>query len=346
MGVAEAGAPSAFDVLKGGERPAIVALAEEARIRLAAALADLGDGQGALLAAMPLAWATSALERAARKPGLDGVSEGLRTIAARVRTDGRAWSETYARLLTYETLATLPTRTVPLNVPRIAWPDIETGLAAVLRDTAAGVFSDWDEEFFEKDIAVARVAVIGEVGRAGGIERWTPRYAAKSSPLGLKLKLAAYLRGDYFRKGNYWRRHQWRGYREVLRQPFNVAAEKVAATVLVNKQVDGMLGIGWVFDPALREVNPHFKDMPNGFAAMGGRGFYKPTDPLSFERAITTSQARRELYEAGKYRPIDYGLFVARRDVLRWVRGRNLDGRGAGASAAAAPTEQEQPAAT
>ena len=346
MGVAEAGAPSAFDVLKGGERPAIVALADEARARLAVAIADLGDGQAALLAAMPLAWAVAELDAAARKPDLRGVSDGLGVIAGRLRAEGRVWSETYARLLTYETLATLPRREAVLNVPRIAWPDIEKGLAAVLRDTAAGIFTDWDEEFFEKDMAVARLAVIGAEGRIVRIERWSPAYLSKASPLPLKLRLAAYLRRDYFRKGNYSRRHQWRGYREVLRQPFAVAMEKDAATVAVNPQIDGVLGFGWMCDPALRDVSPHLMEVPDGFAEMGGKGFYQPADALSVERAITSSRARKELYEAGKYTPINYGLFVARRDVLRWIRGRDLDERGAGASAAAAPTEQEQPAAT
>ena len=125
--------------------------------------------------------AAATLDRPSRKTGLDSVSEGLQTIAARVRPEGRPWSETYGRLLTFETLATLPTSAVPLNVPRVAWPDIEIGLAAVLRDTAAGIFTDWDEEFFEKDIAVARLAVSAAEGRDVQIERWSPAHRSNEN---------------------------------------------------------------------------------------------------------------------------------------------------------------------
>jgi hypothetical protein len=97
--------------------------------------------------------------------------------------------------------------------------------------------------------------------------------------------------------------------------------ERNAAIVEVNPSIRGVYWPGsWMADPALRTLSPNIAEHSGGKREIGGRAFRMDTDPVAFERAISTSRTRRAAYDAGAYTPTCYGVILHRRDLLRWYR--------------------------
>jgi hypothetical protein len=311
-----------LQVIPPAERPGVVAIAEEARVRCERAVAGLGVEESGWLAEAPLDWAIATLD-AARRPRFDAA---LATIAERVLPHGPGWAAAYGGLLLLATVARVDTAQPVVAIPLAVWPQVESGLRRVVEEGPANIPADWTHDHFSKDLRAARLRVLPSDGRVGGVETLRPWRASRAASPRQRIALVASL-GAAFRPFRLWSRHAWRGYREAVRGSWEAGVERVAAIVAVNSSLDGMLLNGWTVDPALRTISPHLAELADGARAMGGFGFPMPTDETTREYALSRSRTRRELFEAGKYQPTNYAFIVPRQKLLRWAAARQAASR-------------------
>jgi len=309
---------------KPGERAGVAALAAGARRRLQAATEGLGERERELLDQAPLSWATGLLGHQRQGSGLLGVSRALATIAGRVGAHGPDWQTRYAQLVVLALLSGLETRKPVIVIPASVWPHVEAGLQTVLAEAGApGWGSDWTQELFEKDVAVALLQAIPFEGLAGTVERHRPWRLVRWASWKERVALASYLRTAFFRPSSYFNRHQWRGYRGGYRRPWQILMLVNADVLAANPTILGVFGTGWPFDPALSKVSPRLAERAEAFRTVGARPFRMRTNANSVEWALMASSTRRELFEAGEYRPAKYGLIVHRRDLRRWAEAQD-----------------------
>jgi hypothetical protein len=312
--------PTPANVTGPGQRAAVVAVAADARRRLEALTMALGERERGFLSEAPLRWATALLGQERQDSGLLGVNRALATIAGRVSGHGPEWQASYAQLLVLALLSDVETRRPVIAIPVSVWPHVEAGLATVLAEAGApGWGSDWKDEFFQKDFAVALLQAIPFEGLAGTVERHRPWRLVRWASWKERLALLRYLRTDFFRRSSYFNRHQWRGYRGGYRRPWQILMLVNADVLGANPTILGVFGTGWPFDPALSTVSPRLAERAEAFRTVGARSFRMRTNANSVEWALMASSTRRELFEAGEYRPAKYGLIVHRRDLLRWA---------------------------
>lgn len=94
---------------------------------------------------------------------------------------------------------------------------------------------------------------------------------------------------------------------------------RVAGLLVLHPEVHGVVGTAWFFDPQLDEVSPRLAYLRNPLARgaflVAGR-----TSQFDIVSATTNSEARKQLYEQGRYVPVPHTLVWARKALLRWAR--------------------------
>ena len=87
-----------------------------------------------------------------------------------------------------------------------------------------------------------------------------------------------------------------------------------------NPQFGGMFGVGWISDPQVGEISPHLafvrQMMLEGGATIEPVG---STHAETIEHATSTSNARRQSYEAGAWTPSHYFLRWPMENFLPWA---------------------------
>ena len=100
----------------------------------------------------------------------------------------------------------------------------------------------------------------------------------------------------------------------------------VARLMELKKEIKGIYGVGWLFDPKLEEISPRLAYLRKIVVDNGGKLFYiGPTENARID-ALAKSTTRRKLYEEGKYTPTDYMVFWPRRALIKWAK--RLDATG------------------
>lgn len=86
----------------------------------------------------------------------------------------------------------------------------------------------------------------------------------------------------------------------------------------LNPEVKGILGAGWMDDPALGVVSPRHAD---GFVVGRLKGVYRRrdgTNEISTAQALAKSETRRKAYARGEYQPLVYTSITPRRGTLEY----------------------------
>lgn len=100
---------------------------------------------------------------------------------------------------------------------------------------------------------------------------------------------------------------------------------RVAGLLLLHPEVHGVVGTAWFFDPQLDVVSPRLRYLRNPLARgaflVAGR-----TTQFDIDSATTNSDARKQLYEQGRYVPVPHTLVWPRQALLRWARGLESNG--------------------
>jgi len=93
----------------------------------------------------------------------------------------------------------------------------------------------------------------------------------------------------------------------------------VAELMQVQRDVRGLFGIGWFFDPRVAEISPRLAYLRDLVHESGGQIFKVGANDGARESALATSPTRRKLHEEGRYVPTDYMALWDRRSLMRWA---------------------------
>jgi hypothetical protein len=97
---------------------------------------------------------------------------------------------------------------------------------------------------------------------------------------------------------------------------------RVAAMLSVHPSVGGVVGTSWFFDPQLDAISPRLAYLRNPLAhgafLVAGR-----TGAFDIASATANSDARRQLFDQGRYMPVPQTLVWPRAELLRWARTRD-----------------------
>lgn len=98
---------------------------------------------------------------------------------------------------------------------------------------------------------------------------------------------------------------------------------RVASMLAADGGVRGVVGTSWFFDPALMKISPRLdyllKPLAAGAFLVRGR-----TSEFDITSATIASEARKKLYEEGRYQPTPYTLVWPREALLSWASQRNV----------------------
>lgn len=95
---------------------------------------------------------------------------------------------------------------------------------------------------------------------------------------------------------------------------------RIAELLLLRKNVRGLVGTSWFYDPQLIDISPRLsylqlRQIERGAYLMRHRGTKN-----DIEWATKTSTTRRRLYQEGKYTPIAHSLIWGRNELLSWAK--------------------------
>lgn len=97
---------------------------------------------------------------------------------------------------------------------------------------------------------------------------------------------------------------------------------RIAELLALNPQYAGLVGQSWFYDPAVAEISPRLAYLQAEPLAHGAVRVRLGAGPLDVERATATSETRRRLYEAGRYRPRCWAIFWPRKALIAWAEAR------------------------
>ena len=92
----------------------------------------------------------------------------------------------------------------------------------------------------------------------------------------------------------------------------------VADLLHMNREVKGLVGKSWYFDPQLEYISPHLTYLRRLPEENGARFFRAGSFEYSIKHATAKSTTRRKLFEKGSYLPTDYYMIWPRKELLKW----------------------------
>jgi hypothetical protein len=96
------------------------------------------------------------------------------------------------------------------------------------------------------------------------------------------------------------------------------AYQLIAELLKSNKDVKGVFGSSWFYDPVIEYISPKLTYCRRITLDNGGNTFYLGTDDQVKKDSLLKSKTRRKLYEEGKYLPTKYLLIWSRNELIRW----------------------------
>ena len=92
-----------------------------------------------------------------------------------------------------------------------------------------------------------------------------------------------------------------------------------------NAPFKGLIGGSWINDPALESISPRLAAVTK-IATDNGAHLccLGPCNAHAIEDATQFSHERRQLYQEGKYTPMEYFLVWPRKELLAWAEKQNL----------------------
>jgi len=94
----------------------------------------------------------------------------------------------------------------------------------------------------------------------------------------------------------------------------------IAEMLKINKNVKGVWGKSWYYDPKVLEISPRLKYFTDLHIETfkGTLVYCEPGEGVT-KHAIATSPTRRKLYEEGKYIPTNYLWAAGRKNIIEWA---------------------------
>ena len=104
---------------------------------------------------------------------------------------------------------------------------------------------------------------------------------------------------------------------EFNEQGWNDCYIRIAEMLKKYKEVKGMFGGSWFYDPQLEFISPRLMYLRNIPLNNGAISFYVGEDRTG--NALVKSKTRIKLYEEGKYKPKSYLLVWPRKELIKWA---------------------------
>jgi len=275
---------------------------EETRVygRTLAAIAHrldgLTDNELEHLRRVPVRRALDAFDAYPAPRDYDFISLDIEAIDAEVRLDGEdEWARTYWQLVAWHLVARSLQCPRDLVLPPVIVEIELANFERIINAAPEAVTSDplGDNAFLE-DLALARRAAV-----------------SFDKLLGVPMTIEE--EGEGFTPGTWMFAHL--SAEEYGPDALAEILPTVFAFFRANPILQGCFGAGWLVDPALAEVSPHLAWYRESLAAMGAEFFVSENGPATTDLATRTSNTRRALVEAGKYRPQNY-MWRLSRDAL------------------------------
>jgi len=95
---------------------------------------------------------------------------------------------------------------------------------------------------------------------------------------------------------------------------------KIVAKLLnINREVKGVIGLAWFYDPQLANISPNLTYLRELVVNNGGKLFYVGANKTAAEKATRMSLKRKKLYDKSKYIPTDYLYIWPRKKIIQWA---------------------------
>jgi hypothetical protein len=95
---------------------------------------------------------------------------------------------------------------------------------------------------------------------------------------------------------------------------------KIVAEMLeMNKEIKGLIGRSWYYDPQLKKVSPELSYLGEMVTENGGKLFYVGSNSEAVKNATLMSTNRSRLYNEGEYLPTDYMVVWPRKRLIKWA---------------------------
>ncbi|MAD74801.1 MAG: hypothetical protein CML20_08450 [Rheinheimera sp.] len=95
--------------------------------------------------------------------------------------------------------------------------------------------------------------------------------------------------------------------------------QQVAQLLLLNRQLKGMVGACWFYDPAIATVSPKLAFINELLSEMQASWFYSHGEGIN-SGAFSRSASRKQAFENGQYQPKNYVIFIPRNRLLAWYK--------------------------
>jgi hypothetical protein len=109
-------------------------------------------------------------------------------------------------------------------------------------------------------------------------------------------------------------------YLEDFNEPGRDACfRRIAALLRRHREVLGLAGTSWYYDPGLVSVSPRLSYLRMRPVERGAFVIRSGTSAFDIQSATAKSENRRRLYAAGIYTPVSYTLLWPREQILAWA---------------------------
>ncbi len=96
---------------------------------------------------------------------------------------------------------------------------------------------------------------------------------------------------------------------------------RIAELLLRRKNVRGLVGTSWFYDPQLVNITPRLSYLQLRQIERGAFHMRHRDTELDIMFATKTSNTRRRLYQEGRYNPVPYSLIWDRNELINWAKG-------------------------
>ncbi len=93
--------------------------------------------------------------------------------------------------------------------------------------------------------------------------------------------------------------------------------ERAAELMKINKNIKGLCGSSWFFDPVLKEISPELSYLREVAEERGARFFSLGPSEADVKDATFMSPKRIRLHKEGKYMPVGYMMVIPRKQLLK-----------------------------
>lgn len=98
---------------------------------------------------------------------------------------------------------------------------------------------------------------------------------------------------------------------------------ELAQLLSLNKQLKGVVGASWFYDPAIASISPKLAFISELLTEMQASCFFSSLENEK-SGAFSRSASRKKAYARGQYQPKDYVVFMPRGQLLAWYKRQSL----------------------